>query len=66
MSKTNIRDGQHTDVGEESQRLDQLGRSLTWTGGSWDLHTVFQPTRCVCNERRWHAVNRTRSYSGGI
>jgi hypothetical protein len=47
----------------ESQRLDQLGRSLTWTCGSWDLHTVFQPIRGVCDERRWHAVNRTRSES---
>ena len=46
-------------VGEESQRLDHLVRSLTWTCGSWDPHTVFQPTRCVCDERRWHAVNRT-------
>ncbi len=35
-------------VGEESKQLDQLGRSLTWTCGSWDLHTVFQPTRWVC------------------
>jgi hypothetical protein len=52
--------GYHGGEELESQRLDQLGRSLTWTCGSWDLHTVFQPIRGVCDERRWHAVNQTR------
>jgi hypothetical protein len=52
--------------GEESQRLDYLVRSLTWTCGSWDLHKVFQPTSCVCDECRWHSVNRPRSCSGRI
>jgi hypothetical protein len=55
-------------VGEESQRLDHLIRALAWTCGSWDLHTVLQPTRRVCDDSRWpgHAVNQTRSYSGRI
>ena len=53
-------------VGEEPQRLDHLVLSLTWTCGSLDLHTAFQPTCCVCDERPWQAVNHTRSYSGCI
>ena len=54
-------------VGEESQRRSyHLVRSMTWTCGSWDLHTVFQPTSCVCDECLWHAANQIRSYSGRI
>ena len=53
-------------VGGESQQIDRLVRWMTWTCGSWDLHTVFQPTCCVCDECPWHAVIQTRSYSGRI
>ena len=56
--------GYHVDG--ESQQLDRLVQWMTWTCGSWDLHTVFQTTSCVCDECPWHAVNQTRSYSGRI
>ena len=53
-------------VGEESQLIDRLVRSMTWTWSSWDLHTVSQPTSCVCDECPWHGATQTRSYSGSI
>ena len=56
--------GYHVDG--ESQQLDRLVQWMTWTCGSWDLHTVFQTTSCVCDECPWHTVNQTRSCSGRI
>jgi hypothetical protein len=53
-------------VGEESQRSDHLVRWTTWTWSSWDLHTVSQPMRCVCDECPCRSANQTRSYSRRI
>ena len=54
-------------VGEESRRKSaHLVRSMTWTWSSWDLHTVSQPMRCVCDECPCRSANQTRSYSRRI
>ncbi len=73
LSKTNIRYGQHTEGIMLAKNPIGLINSV---GHGHGLVVPDNCTRCstnrrdvsgtVCDERRWHAVNRTRSYSGRI